>query len=126
MSARRHPPPAPTARSTSPPVIDPLFGRHWPDAPGSGRPVVLAALGVGVLAGLLIPYRDLGPRVLPGAARRRRHRAGGRRSTGRDPFTVDLPGAGGPVHVCRCVLLDAEWIVALCLVAGTGLPAWSG
>ena len=75
----RHHAPAPHRRSTvtRPPVIDPLFGRYWPDVPGSGRPVVLAALGVGVLAGLLIPYRDLGPGVLPRAARGRGHRVVG-------------------------------------------------
>ena len=38
------PAPAPTAVDV-PPVVDPLFGRYWPDVPGSGRPVVLAALG---------------------------------------------------------------------------------
>ena len=108
---------APTSAVDTPPVIDPLFGRHWPDAPGSGRPVVLAALGVGVLAGLLIPYRDLGLAfflVLLAAGGTvwwaAKHRT--------DPFTVACLTLAA-LCTLPVVLLDAEWIVALCLLAGT-------
>ncbi len=111
------PAPSPTSPVDVPPVIDPLFGRHWPDASGSGRPVVLAALGVGVLAGILVPYRDLGLAfflVLLAAGGTvwwaAKHRT--------DPFTVTCLALAA-LSTLPVVLLDAEWIVALCLLAGT-------
>jgi hypothetical protein len=98
-------------------VIDPLFGRHWPDVPGARRDVVVATAGVGLLAGLLLPYRGPGLAtflVLAAAGAcvwwSARHR--------RDPFTVTCM-----ILAALCclpvVLLDAPWIGALCLVAGT-------
>ena len=110
------PAPAPSAVDV-PPVVDPLFGRHWPDAPGSGRPVVLAAVGVGVLAGLLIPYRDLGLAffLVLLAAGGTVWWAAKRRT---DPFTVTCLTLAA-LCTLPVVLLDAEWIVALCLLAGT-------
>jgi two-component system, OmpR family, sensor histidine kinase BaeS len=100
-----------------PPVTDSVAGRFWPDVPGSGRPVVLATLGVGVLAGLLVPYRDLGLAfflVLVAAGGTvwwaAQHR--------RDPFTLTCLVLAA-LCTLPVVLLDAEWIVALCLVAGT-------
>ena len=110
------PAPAPTAVDV-PPVVDPLFGRYWPDVPGSGRPVVLAALGVGVLAGLLIPYRDLGLAffLVLLAAGGTVWWAAKRRA---DPFTVTCLTLAA-LCTLPVVLLDAEWIVALCLLAGT-------
>ena len=110
------PAPAPTAVDV-PPVVDPLFGRYWPDVPGSGRPVVLAALGVGVLAGLLIPYRDLGLAffLVLLAAGGTVWWAAKRRT---DPFTVTCLTLAA-LCTLPVVLLDAEWIVALCLLAGT-------
>ena len=90
-------PPVDGAPVDVPPVIDPLFGRHWPDASGAGRPVVLAAVGVGVLAGLLIPYRDLGLAFFLVLARCRRHGLVGREAPPR-PVHGHLPGAGGAVH----------------------------
>ena len=110
------PAPAPTAVDV-PPVVDPLFGRYWPDVPGSGRPVVLAALGVGVLAGLLIPYRDLGLAffLVLLAAGGTVWWAAKRRT---EPFTVTCLTLAA-LCTLPVVLLDAEWIVALCLLAGT-------
>ena len=109
-------PPVDGAPVDVPPVIDPLFGRHWPDASGAGRPVVLAAVGVGVLAGMLIPYRDLGLAfflVLLAAGGTvwwaAKHRS--------DPFTVACLALSA-LCTLPVVLLDAEWIVALCLLAG--------
>ena len=108
---------SPTSPVDVPPVIDPLFGRHWPDASGSGRPVVMAALGVGVLAGILVPYRDLGLAfflVLLAAGGTvwwaAKHRT--------DPFTVTCLALAA-LCTLPVVLLDAEWIAALCLLAGT-------
>src|SRR5207342_287539 len=37
------------------PVLETLFGRFWPDVPGGSRTLVLAAAGVGCLAGLVLP-----------------------------------------------------------------------
>ena len=110
------PAPAPTAVDV-PPVVDPLFGRYWPDVPGAGRPVVLAALGVGVLAGLLIPYRDLGLAffLVLLAAGGTVWWAAKRRT---EPFTVACLSLAA-ICTLPVVLLDAEWIVALCLLAGT-------
>jgi signal transduction histidine kinase len=110
------PAPAPTAVDV-PPVVDPLFGRYWPDVPGSGRPVVLAALGVGALAGLLIPYRDLGLAffLVLLAAGGTVWWAAKRRT---EPFTVTCLTLAA-LCTLPVVLLDAEWIVALCLLAGT-------
>jgi signal transduction histidine kinase len=119
--ANSTPAPAPTAVDV-PPVVDPLFGRYWPDVPGSGRPVVLAAVGVGVLAGLLIPYRDLGLAffLVLLAAGGTVWWAAKRRA---DPFTVTCLTLAA-LCTLPVVLLDAEWIVALCLLAGTaGLVA---
>ena len=108
-------PAAPTSVET-PPVIDPVFDRHWPDAVRSGRPVVLAALGVGVLAGLVLPEHDLGLAaflVLVAAGVTvwwaAQHR--------RDPFTVTCLTLAG-LCTLPVVLLDAEWIVVLCALAG--------
>ena len=42
------------------PVLDPLFGRFWPDVPGGSRAVVVAAAGVGALAGLVLPNHSAG------------------------------------------------------------------
>jgi hypothetical protein len=100
----------------SPPVIDPFFGRYWADSVRSGRPVVLGALGVGLLGGLLLPERDLGLAaflvvVAAGATVwwAAKHR--------QDRFTVACTVLAG-LCTLPVVLLDAEWIAVLCLVAG--------
>ena len=109
-------------RPAVPSLTDALFGEAWPDrgVPGDVR-VLAGALGVGVLAGVLLPFRDPGLAtflvllaaggVLLAASRHRR-----------DPFTLTCAGLclalSGVV-----VLRDAEWIVALCLLAAAGLGA---
>jgi signal transduction histidine kinase len=110
--------PAPAGAVRPPePAMDALFGRFWPEAavPGSVR-AVLAALGVGVLAAVVLPFRDLGlgtflvllaaGGVVLGSSAHRR-----------SPFTLAC--------AALCVLLaatvavrDAPWIVVLCLLAG--------
>lgn len=108
--------PAVTA-AASEPAMDTLFGRFWPETgiPGNVR-AVLCSLGAGVLASVVLPFRDLGVGT----------------------FVVLL--AAGAVALCfsvhrrssftlacaaLCVLLaatvvvrDATWIVVLCLLAG--------
>ena len=117
MSHATTPNPAPTSVVTPPPVIDPLFGKHWPDAPGSGRPVVIAAVVVGMLAALLLPYRELGLAfflVLVASGSTVWWAA----KHGRDRFTVTCLALAA-LCCLPVLLLDADWIVALCLVAGT-------
>jgi signal transduction histidine kinase len=99
------------------PVIDPLFGRHWPDVPGGRRDVVLVAAGVGLLGGLLLPFRNPGLAmflVLAAAGGAvwwaARHR--------RDPFTVTCMLLGA-LCCLPLLLLAAPWIGVLCVLAGT-------
>ena len=86
--------------------------------PESGRPVVLAAVGVGVLAGLLIPYRDLGLAFFLVLVA-----AGGHGVVGCEAPHATRSRSPAWCWPALCtlpvVLLDAEWIVALCLLAGT-------
>ncbi|KAA1400309.1 DUF4153 domain-containing protein [Aeromicrobium ginsengisoli] len=124
---------SPMAESTLPPAAAPLppyeplpsltdstFGSFWPDdgVPGNVR-VLLGALGVGVLAGAIIPFRDHGLGVLLvllaagalllGTSRNRR-----------DPFTMTCAGLCLLLSIV-VVLRDAEWLVALCVLTGAGL-----
>jgi hypothetical protein len=104
----------------SQPVMDSLFGDFWPDAriPGNLR-AVLCCLGVGLLAGIIFPFRDLGigtfvvliaaGGVILGFSANRRSR-----------FTL--------ASATLCVLLattvvvrDSEWIAILGLLAGGAL-----
>jgi len=108
-------PPAPPKVPDS--GMDMLFGRFWPDSrvPGNIR-AVLSSLGVGLLAGIILPFRDLGigtfvvllaaGGVILGFSANRRSR-----------FTQAC--------AALCVLLattvvvrDAEWIAVLGLLAG--------
>jgi two-component sensor histidine kinase len=107
------------APAVTPAVIDPVFGRHWPDAVQSGRPVVLAALGVGFLGGLLLPEHRNGLAtflVLLAAgttvAWAAQHR--------RDPFTATCLVLAS-LCTLPVVLLDAEWIAVLCVLAGAAV-----
>jgi two-component system sensor histidine kinase BaeS len=124
--------PAPTSAVTLPPVarapepaLDTLFGRFWPDAgvPGSVR-AVLYSLGVGLLAGVVLPFRDLGLgtwAVLLAAGgvilRFSVHR--------RSPFTLTC-AASCVLLAATVVVRDADWIVLLCLLAGGAVcMAWA-
>jgi hypothetical protein len=99
------------------PTVDTLFGRFWPDTgvPGSVR-AVLCSFGVGLLAGIVLPFRDhgLGTFVVLLAA--------GGVILG---FSVNRRSSFTLACASLCVLLaatvvvrDAEWIVFLCLLAG--------
>jgi hypothetical protein len=110
----------PTVTSAPEPALDTLFGSFWPDTgvPGSVR-AVLAATIVGLLAAVLLPFRDgglgttlvllaAGGAVLAFSVHRR------------SPFTVAC--------AALCVLLattvavrDADWIAFLCVLAGAAL-----
>ena len=101
--------------------MDALFGRFWPETgvPGSAR-AVLAALAVGVLAAVVLPFRDLGLGTFLVLLARRWRGARGSRAP---------PVAASPSPApALCVLLaatafvrDAEWIVVLCLLAGAAV-----
>ena len=115
-------PPSTPGQPAVPSLTDTIFGDFWPDhaVPGNVT-ALLGALGVGVLAGVVLPFRDLGlgvfmvlvaaGGVLLVASRHRR-----------DPFTLTC-GALCLALSATVVIRDAEWIVVLCLLAGTGLCA---
>ncbi len=99
------------------PAMDALFGRFWPDTgvPGNVR-AVLCGLGVGLLAGIVLPFRDFGfgTFVLLLAA------GGvvlGFSVNRRSPFTLAC-AALCLLLAATVVVRDAEWIVVLCLLAG--------
>jgi len=98
------------------PVLDVVFGELWPDRQVAGRPRLIAsALALGLLAAAVVPFRDHGLGtflVLAGvcavvvvAARERLSAA----RLGSGALCLLLAGV--------VVVRDAEWIVALCLMA---------
>jgi hypothetical protein len=118
------PVPEPAVATVPPPapVTDSVFGDFWPDRGVPGRvSVLLGALGVGVLAGILLPARDIGPAlllvlvaagaVLLAASRNRR-----------DPFTLTCAVLCLALSATT-VVRAAEWIVVLCLFTGAGVCA---
>ena len=109
--------PAPAATSTQGPALDTLFGRFWPDDGASGNVrALLCSLGVGLLAALVLPFRDSGLGTFAVLMA-----AGGvilafsvhRRS----PFTLTC-AALCALLAATVVVRDADWIVFLCLLAG--------
>lgn len=114
------PPPAPAAvvpPKAPEPVMDSLFGNFWPDAriPGNLR-AVLYSLAVGLLAGIILPFRDLGigtfvvlipaGGVILGFSVHRRSR-----------FTLAC-AALCLLLATNVVVRDSEWISVLSLMAG--------
>jgi two-component system sensor histidine kinase BaeS len=112
----------PYTQASLPSLTDTTFGSFWPDhsVPGNVR-ILLSALGVGVLAGAVLPFRDHGlgvffvlvaaGGVLLTASRHRR-----------DPFTMTCAALCLALSMVA-VIRDAEWIVMLCLLTGAGLCA---
>jgi two-component system sensor histidine kinase BaeS len=110
-------PPAPDVARVPESGMDMLFGKFWPDAgiPGNVR-AVFYCLGVGLLAGIVLPFRDLGlgtfvvllaaGGVILGFSVNRRSR-----------FTLAC-AALCLLLAATAVVRDAEWIVVLCLMAG--------
>lgn len=98
------------------PVIDGLFGALWPERDVPGRPGLLAAsAGVGLLAALVLPFRDLGigTTVVILAAGATLAAATRRRS----PVTAGC-GVLGLGLALVPTLRAAEWLTPLTLLAG--------
>ncbi len=116
MPAPAPAPPSPTAVPPSS-LVDDLLGSFWPDRGVPGRvSVLLGALGVGLLAAIVLPYRDAGIGtflvLLAGGA---------------VIMAASARGADRFTQACAviCVLLaavtmlrDADWIIALSIVTG--------
>ncbi|WP_328992671.1 DUF4173 domain-containing protein [Kribbella sp. NBC_01245] len=109
-------PPAPAAAGVPESGMDTLFGKFWPEAgvPGNVR-AVLGSVAVGLLAAIVLPFRDGGVGtfavilaaggVILGFSANRRSR-----------FT--LACAALCVLLAATVLFrDADWIVVLCVLA---------
>jgi signal transduction histidine kinase len=113
------PTPAAPVAVPAPPLLDGIFGEFWPERGVPARLwIMLGALGVGVLGGLVMPFRDLGLGTFLVLLA-----AGGvvlAASKRRDVYTLTC--------AWLCVLLaattvvrDADWIDILCLMAGGAL-----
>ena len=123
-SSTRYVPALPAASSdralslgTTPEPMDTVFGRLWPDngVPGS-VPAVACSLAVGLLAGIVLPFRDHGLgtcAVLLAAGGVILGFSVNRRS----PFTLAC-AALCVLLAATVVVRDAEWIVVLCVMAG--------
>jgi hypothetical protein len=102
------------------PLLDDIFGSYWPEHDVPARlPLLLAALGVGLLAGIVLPFRDGGVGaavVLLSAGGAVLWSAGHRR----DPFTLAC-AALAALLATTIALRDADWLVALSILAGTAL-----
>ncbi|GAW51890.1 MULTISPECIES: DUF4153 domain-containing protein [unclassified Nocardioides] len=112
--------PAPTVVVQPTPAMDLLFGRFWPETGLRGNVrAVLCCVGVGVLAGVILPFRDLGLGtfvVLLAAGGVTLAFSAHRRS----PFTLTC-AASCVLLAATVVVRDADWIVLLCLVAGSAV-----
>jgi hypothetical protein len=104
------------AASEPTPLLDAMFGPVWPDRTVPGRPrIVAAAAVVGLLAAVVLPFRNLGVgtfavlmavcAVVAAADARLR-----------TPYHL-LSGALCTLLLCPLFLLDAPWVALLCLVA---------
>ncbi len=101
-------------------LVDDLFGSFWPDQSLPARPrLVVAALAAGVLAAVVVPFREAGigsflvlmtiAAVIASADRRLR-------------TTYHLAGLGlCTLLVATLFLRDAQWIVSLCVLAAAAV-----
>jgi len=99
-----------------PPALSTPFADLWPDlGVPARRDVLLASVGVGVLAAVALPFRSPGLAAflvlvasIAAVVLAARHR--------RDPFTVAC-AAGATALSVPVLLLDAAWITTLCWLA---------
>jgi signal transduction histidine kinase len=97
--------------------MDVLFGAFWPEPALPGRrDLLLASLGVGVMAAVVLPFRAPGLGLFLVLAF-----AGvvvaWASSAKRDRFTVSCAGLSA-LLTATVVLRDADWIVVLCVLTG--------
>ena len=98
------------------PILDAVFGHLWPDPQTAGRPrLVAAALGVGLLAAIVVPFRDLGLGTFLVLAAVCAVVAVATR--GRLTATMLANGLLCLLLTSMLAFRDAEWIVVLCLMA---------
>ncbi len=109
-----------TTPATPEPLFEVVFGSFWRERDLAGSPrLLLAALGAGLLAAVVVPYRELGIGtflvfvavaivVSSADVRRRRHA----------PALVLALALGSMVFV-----RDAQWIVVLCVLASLAVGA---
>lgn len=101
------------------PAMDALFGAFWLEREVPARSdLLLASVGVGVLAAWVLPFRPTGLGLFLALA------AAGvvvavASSSKRDWFTVSCATLSA-VLTSMVVLRDADWVVALCVLAGAG------
>jgi two-component system sensor histidine kinase BaeS len=118
------PPPPGDAENAAPvqprPLLDELFGGFWPERRVPARlGLLFGALGAGVLAAVVLPFRDAGVgtflvllaagAVVLAASPHRR-----------DPFTLTAATLCA-LLAATAVVRDADWIIALCVLAGAAL-----
>ncbi|MGZ5416044.1 MAG: DUF4153 domain-containing protein [Nocardioides sp.] len=112
--------PAVATPPPSTPSLDLLFGSLWPERDVPARPrLVGAALAVGLLAAMVLPFRDLGigtfavvvavgvPALLT-------------RWATRTPYLLVSAGLA-TLLLSTVALRDAEWIAVLCMLAAFGV-----
>lgn len=100
----------------APPISDDLFGGFWPDGTPGRLSILAGSLGVGLLAAIVLPERNVGlgwsvlflaaGAVVLGAARDRR-----------DAFTLTCAGLCGLLALVP-VVRAAEWLTPLSLLVG--------
>jgi hypothetical protein len=115
-------PGVPAGATAQQPLLDTVFGRLWPETEPAGRPrLLLAAVGAGLLAAVVLPFRDAGIGsflvlmtvcVVVAAADRRL----------RTPYHL-LSGVVCTLLLTTLFLRDAQWLVALCVLAAFAVGA---
>lgn len=119
-TAPTQPPPLPPIPASSKPGMDALFGRFWPEGglPPGLRTVVAAAVA-GLVAGVALSFTAVGitwslVAVTCGAAALLTARRRG------EPWTLACAGLA-LLLVLPMTMLDAWWIVMLCMLAATAV-----
>ncbi|MEZ5191408.1 MAG: DUF4153 domain-containing protein [Nocardioides sp.] len=106
-------PPAPTPDSG----LDALFGAFWPEREVPGRrDLLLAALGVGILAAWVLPFRPSGLGTFLALAAS--GAVVGYASSAKHDWFTRACALLSAVLTAMLLLRDADWVIALCVLAG--------
>jgi len=117
MTTSSLPNPVPVPRA---PGVDTLWGELWPEPAPRGRPwVVGGALAAGLLAAVVVPFREhgVGTFAVLLAVGTVVLLSRGARLT---PYLLVVLGLGAPL-VATVMLRDAAWVSILCVLAAAGL-----